>query len=121
MQNLVNGGGLSESAGKRLLLGVLVIMGLTGCTAYRTEPPLRAASFELTEFLREGETRYESLEQEWGPPLQGGRIRFYRLEGKSNKVRFSREGGAWDRSRYSLVLIFDQAGLLERSSIVRVR
>ena len=64
------------------------------------------------------------LAKDWGPPsasLQQGRIVFYRLEGNGNSLRFSEECGSWTRSRHSLVLIFNSSGILEKSSLVRIR
>jgi hypothetical protein len=97
---------------------------LAGCTTYRTEPPKATADVPLLAPLQSGVTTRQELAKEWGPPsssLQEGRIVFYRLEGNGHSLRFSEETGNWMRSRHSVVLIFSSTGLLEKSSLVRIR
>ncbi len=104
------------------LTAILVV--LAGCTPYRTEPPKATADVPLLASLQSGITTRRELAKEWGPPsgsLQQERIVFYRLEGNGNRLRFSEETGSWQRSRHSVVLIFSSTGLLEKSSLVRIR
>ena len=101
-----------------------VLLGLTGCTTYRTEPPQNPAQVPLLAGLQVGKTTREELRHEWGPPsasLQQGRFVFYRLEGSGNGLRFSMDKNGWYRSNHSLVLIFTSAGILETNSLVRTR
>ena len=61
-----------------------VLLGLTGCTTYRTGPPHNLAQVPLLAGLQVGKTTHEELSHEWEPPsasLQQGRFVFYRLEG----------------------------------------
>jgi hypothetical protein len=101
-----------------------LLLGLTGCTTYRTGPPQNLAQVPLLAWLQVGKTTREELRHEWGPPsasLQQGRFVFYRLEGSGNGLRFSMDKHGWYRSNHSLVLIFDTAGVLETNSLVRTR
>jgi hypothetical protein len=103
---------------------VAMLLVLAGCTTYRTERPQTTAQVPLLAWLQAGKTTREVLEREWGPPsasLQQGRIVFYRLKGSGNRLCFSEKGGDWDQSRHSLVLVFSPAGVLEKSSLVRIR
>ena len=105
-----------------LLAAMLFV--LAGCTTYRTEPPRTTAVVPLLAALQSGKTTRPELEKDWGPPsasLHQGRIVFYRLEGNGNRLRFSEDAGSWERSRHSLVLIFNPTGVLEKSSLVRIR
>ena len=95
-----------------------------GCTSYRAGPPHLTSTVELLAWLQPGNTTRQEVTQEWGLPaasLQRGHIEFYRLAGKGNRLRFSEEEGRWDQSRQSLVLIFNPAGVLDKSSLVRIR
>lgn len=101
-----------------------VLPVFVGCTAYRTEPPRTTSSVPLLATLQSGKTTREELQKDWGPQaasLEAGRIVFYRLEGNGNRLRFSEEAGSWKRCRHSLVLIFNPAGVLEKSSLVRIK
>jgi hypothetical protein len=101
-----------------------ILLVLAGCTTYRTEPPKATADVPLLAPLQSRLTTRQELAKEWGPPsasLQQGRIVFYRLEGNGNRLRFSEETGRWRRARHSLVLIFTSTGLLEKSSLTRIR
>ncbi|HEX7618547.1 MAG TPA: hypothetical protein VF480_07505 [Verrucomicrobiae bacterium] len=109
-------------SGGWLLAAMLLV--LAGCTTYRTEPPQLTSNVPFLASLQSGKTTRQELERDWGPPsakLQQGRIVFYRLEGNGNRLRFSEEAGGWKQSRQSLVLIFNPAGVLEKSSLVRIR
>ena len=97
---------------------------LAGCTTYRNEPPQLTSLAPLLAGLQPGKTTRQELAKEWGAPsasLKEGRIVFYRLEGHGRRLRFTPETGEWIRGRHSLVLIFSQAGVLEKSSLVRIR
>ncbi len=109
-------------SGGWLLAAILLV--LAGCTTYRTERPKGTDDVPLLAPLQPGKTTRQELARDWGPPsasLQQGRIVFYRLEGKGNRLRFSEETGSWRRSRHSVVLIFSTTGILEKSSLVRIR
>ena len=104
-------------------LSSAILLMLAGCTTFRTEPPKAAADVPLLTPLQSGKTTRQELEKDWGPPSATlhDRIVFYRLEGNGNGLRFSEETGGWLRSRHSLVLIFNSAGVLDKSSLVRIR
>jgi hypothetical protein len=107
-----------------LLTITLIVLLQAGCTLYRTGPPHLTSTVALLAWLQPGKTTRQEVTQEWGPPaasLQEGRILFYRLEGTDNRLRFSEEAGRWDQSRQSLVLIFNPAAVLDKSSLVRIR
>ena len=111
------------AARSALALGAM-LLGLTGCTTYRTGPPQNPAQLPLLAWLQVGQTTREELRHEWVPPsasLQQGRFVFYRLEGSGNGLRFSLDRHGWYRSNHSLVLIFNSAGILETNSLVRTR
>jgi len=109
----------------RPLVGFLLI-GLIaeGCTCYQTQPAKATGGTYIFSFLEPGHTTRAELRSEWGPPsasLESGRIDFYRLAGSASFPRFVDEIGPWENTHYSLVLVFNQSGILTNSSLVRVR
>ena len=107
-----------------LIVITLIVFLEAGCTSYRTEQPQLTSTVELLAWLQPGKTTRQEVTQEWGFPassLQTGRIVFYRLAGTGNRLRFSEEAGRWDQGRQSLILIFSPAGVLEKTSLVRIR
>ena len=107
-----------------ICLLVCALLVLASCTTYRTEPPKAISAVPLLASFRPEKTTRQELEKEWGAPsatLQQGRVMFYRLDGNGDRLRFSEEAGAWKHSHHSLVLVFNQAGVLEKSSLIRVR
>ena len=109
---------------KRAFIFIVLLTTVAGCTSYRTEAPRTPATVPLLSTLQPGKTTRDELRSDWGPPaanLQAGRIVFYRLEGRGQQLRFSQDIGSWEQGRHSLVLIFDSAGVLEKSSLVRIQ
>ena len=97
---------------------------IVGCTTYHTKSAKPTAGFGIVSFLRPGDTTREELRKEWGPPaeeLLGGRIMFYRLAGRGDSLRFVAERGLWIDSRYNLVVVFNEGGILQKSAMVKVR
>jgi len=114
---------------------VAIAASLTGCVAHKVQIVNR----EITEqtwlsFLEDAKTTKEEVLSRLGRPsakFEGGSILTYRLDDKYQVV--PRDYGArakswglgrpsvWKRGRYSLVLVFDPAMILQRHSLVRVR
>ena len=109
---------------KRTFILIMLLVVVAGCTTYRTGPPRLTSTVPLLASLHTGKSTREELEKDWGPPaasLEAGRIVFYRLEGNGHRLRFSDEAGNWEKCRHSLVLIFNPTGVLEKSSLVRIK
>lgn len=70
-----------------------------------------------------GTSTRDDVVTEWGPPsgrFEGDRILTYRLDGR---YAVPRNPGPepWSAARYSLVLVFDSRGVLERHRLIQVR
>lgn len=107
-------------------MGILLVAGLAlaGCTTYRNAPPQPTSNVPLLASLESGKTTRQELELNWGAPassLQAGRIVFYRLDGSGRRLHFCPNTGEWKLGRQSLVLIFNPAGVLEKSSLIKLR
>ena len=84
--------------------------------------------------LVDGQTTREEILARWGPApreIEAGRILCYRLDSKyevqSLPLRFNAypfdmtKTFQWDGVKYSLVLVFDESGILKKHSVTRVR
>lgn len=105
----------------------LLILSLVGCA---TAPPLKGRS-DLLDFLSDGKTTREEVVVKLGQPsgrFERENILTYRLGYEpKNKGYFLVEREAqpsgwptWVRAKYSLVLVFDEAAVLRRHSLVEV-
>ena len=95
---------------------------LGGCAT--TPPP--PADPHLLDFLRDGQSTKETVVLKLGQPsalLESGRILTYRVRQEKDRGYFLREASAtnWCELKFSLVLVFDPAEVLERHSLVEVR
>ena len=81
--------------------------------------------------LVDGQTTREEILARWGPApreIEAGRILCYRLDSKyevqslNNAYPFDMtKTFQWDGVKYSLVLVFDESGILKKHSVTRVR
>jgi hypothetical protein len=104
------------------LLVTLLAGLLAGCT---TSAPLPADP-HLLDFLRDGQSTKQTVVLKLGQPsavLESGRILTYRVGEEKDRGYFLREasGTNWFEVKFSLVLAFDPAEVLERHSLVEVR
>ncbi len=100
---------------------LLVLSLLAGCST----TPLRGQP-DLLDFLADGATRREEVVARLGEPtrcLRSGGICTYRVshDEAGQYVRLEVGGANWMDTDGSLVLVFDDDGVLQRHSIVRVR
>ena len=111
----------------KILIILLVLLSLVGCA---TAPPVKGRS-DLLNFLTDGKTRKEEVLTTLGQPsgqFESQKILTYRLgyEPKSYGYyvveRESTPSGwpMWTLTQYSLVLVFDDAGVLEKQSLIKV-
>jgi hypothetical protein len=116
-----------------VLMGVLVML-VAGCV---TPAPIPGARADLLSFLRDGETTRQEILLRFGQPsasFEQERILTYRVghEPKqgyyiiSPKVLTGQQLGkvqamSWETVAYSLVLVFDGNGLLQKQSLVSVQ
>ena len=106
---------------------MILIVALAGCA---TTPPVKGR-VDLLEFLADGTTTRETVLLQLGQPsgrFEHEKILTYRL-GYDEKTKHywlvERENDAagwstWLRAQYSLVLVFDEQGVLRRHSRVEV-
>ena len=114
--------------GKDFIMGTLLALALAGCAT--TPPPLRGSP-DLLNFLTDGKTTKEQTLTTLGQPsgfFEAEKILTYRLgfEPRNNGyylvARETTINGwpTWTTAKFSLVLVFDDAGILERHSLVEV-
>ena len=100
----------------RVLVGTLVL--LVGCES----PPV--AKEELLAFLADGATARAQVHERLGEPsrrYEQSNLESYRV-GRRELGWFVHPGhDGWTEARYSLVLEFDEQGLLKRHALVDVR
>jgi hypothetical protein len=105
------------------LLFVATLAGLlAGCTT--TAPP--PADPHLLDFLQDGQSTKQTVVLKLGQPssvLESRHIMTYRVGQETDRGYFIREavGTNWFAVKFSLVLVFDPAEVLERHSLVEVR
>lgn len=104
----------------------LVLFLSAGCA---TLGPARPVSDKgLLDFLEDGKTTMEAVFEKLGQPsgtYEKGRILTYRIGSEEGKGYFIENGGPpvygpFKKSKHSLVLIFNEQGILERHSLVNV-
>jgi hypothetical protein len=106
---------------KRPFATLFLLAWLVACTSHR---PLGQQN--LFDFLKDGATTRDEVESRFGPPnaaYEEGRILAFRVaqyDGGYDFVGTSQQQD-WTGVRYSLVLEFDNDGLLRRHSLVQVR
>ena len=81
---------------------------------------------QLLDSLRDGRSEKSQVLLKFGQPsavFESERILTYRLGEEKERGYFIREAGAtnWVSLRYSLVLVFDEMGILQKHSLVPVR
>jgi hypothetical protein len=123
----VRGASRATSTGKSLYLGTALtasfLAGLLLCGCASTEKSTHG--LQLLSFLQDGQTSREEITSSLGSPsrtMQNERFLFYRV-GHDRGGYFVGELNhrRWADVRYSLVLVFDDAGVLKEHSIVSVR
>jgi hypothetical protein len=106
-----------------LFLAVLLLGFATGCGT----PTIPGASHDLLGFLQIGQTTREAVLLKLGQPsamLEQEKILTYRI-GEDKKQGYylisPKAALPWQAVRYSLVLVFDGSGVLQRQSLVPVQ
>ena len=113
------------------LLWLVVSIGFTSCASVSVleGKPVLAGKEDLLGFMRIGKTSRQEIYLELGYPsadYEYSRILTYRI-GKNEQGLFMIERPqpgyekTWYRARYSLVLVFDETGVLQKKSLVQVR
>lgn len=102
------------------MAGVLLLLPLlSGCATTRV-----LADKTLLDFLEDGKTSKQVAVIRLGQPsatFEGERIVTYRI-GSDKKGYFLRAGpDGWARTKFSLVLMFDENNVLQKHSLVEVR
>lgn len=108
-----------------LSIAALLLGLLAGCATTPTTDP--GASSELLKFLNIGHTTREEVLLKLGRPsaaFEMAKILTYRI-GEDPARGFylvsPNRNQPWESVRYSLVLVFDATGVLQRQNLVRVR
>lgn len=109
----------------RLQLAAIVLgaMCLAGCAT----PAIQGADPRLLEFLRDGASTRDEIMLALGQPsatFQQERILSYRLGEDAKQGYFvvqPNSASPWLNVRYSLVLVFDSGGTLQKHSLVPVQ
>jgi outer membrane protein assembly factor BamE (lipoprotein component of BamABCDE complex) len=105
------------------VLVLIALLGLSGCTT----SPIHGADPQLLDFLKDGATTRDEVVLALGQPsatLQQEHIVTYRIGEDSDKRRFvvtPQVANPWARVNYSLVLVFDDAGTLQKHNLVPVQ
>ncbi len=107
---------------RKWLPGMMLAAFLVGCATTVKLP----ADPHLLDFLRDGQSTKEAVVLKLGQPsavLESGRILTYRVGQEKEQGYFLREacGTNWFGTKFSLVLVFDQAEVLQRHSLVQVQ
>ena len=105
------------------VFATLLALWLAGCA---TPTPIPGASRDLLKFLQIGKTTREEVLLKLGQPsasFEHEKILTYRV-GEDIKQGFyvvnPRAMMPWEQARYSLVLVFDEGGILQKQSRVAV-
>ena len=118
----------TREAGKNFALGAVLALMLAGCA---TPPPPMKGSPDLLSFMADGKTTKAEVIATLGQAagrFEGEKILTYRLgfEPRNNGYylveRESRKSGwpVWSKAAFSLVLVFDDASVLQQHSLVKV-
>jgi hypothetical protein len=111
----------------RWRLRVAAIVLGTVCLAGCATPPIQGANPRLLEFLRDGTSTRDEVILALGQPsatFQQERILTYRLGEDATQGYFVEQPHStspWLGVRYSLVLVFDAGGTLQKHSLVPVQ
>ena len=102
----------------------LIFLILLGCAAPRPVGPI--PDKELLDFLEEGKTTKQMVFERLGQPsgtYENNKILTYRIESEDGKGYFidDVQRPRWFNSKYSLVLVFSENGILMKKSLVSVR
>ena len=108
-------------------VAVFIFLLLLGCATPRSVGPVPDKG--LLDFLEDGKTTKQMAFEKLGQPsgtYENGRILTYRIgneEGKGYYIVGAGPSGEmlFIKSKHSLVLIFNDKGILERHSLVNVR
>ena len=111
----------------KILIILPAALSLVGCA---TAPPVKGRP-DLLNFLTDGRTRKAEVLTTLGQPsgrFESQKILTYRLEYEPKDKGYyvvEREPTPsgwpmWTRTQYSLVLVFDDAGVLQKHSLVKV-
>jgi hypothetical protein len=108
-------------------VAVFIFLLLLGCATPRPGGPV--PDKELLDFLEDGKTTKQMVFEKLGQPsgtYENGRILTYRIGNEEGKGYYIIGAGPsqamlFIKSKYSLVLIFSDIGILERHSLVSVR
>ena len=111
----------------KILMILLVMLSLAGCA---TAPPVKGRP-DLLNFLTDGKTKKEEVLTTLGRPsgrFESQKILTYRLgyEAKNNGYyvvkREPTPSGwpVWTLTKFSLILVFDDASVLQKHSLVKV-
>lgn len=116
----------------KIIAGTFLSLWIAGCATAPPAPP--AGRADLLDFLADGRTtKIETLSQLGEPSgkFDGEKILTYRLGGdreksgyvvKERQVFQSQHGWPdWVGTKYSLVLIYDEQGILRKHSLVEVK
>jgi hypothetical protein len=98
----------------RLLLVLLVLGGCAGKTSKK----------DLLAFLTPGRTTRAAAILELGQPTgayEGDRILTYRVQKEGDGYVLVSRATRWSAAHYTLVLVFDEAGILGKHSLVPIR
>jgi hypothetical protein len=105
----------------RLAAIVLGAVCLAGCAT----PAIYGADPRLLEFLQDGASTRDEIMLALGQPsatFQQERVLTYRLGEDAKQGYFIvQPGSSWLRARYSLVLVLDAGGTLQKHSLVPVQ
>lgn len=104
-----------------ILLALILSLGLVGCVT-----PVPSARHDLLDFIHVGQTARQEVMLNLGQPsaaFEQETILTYRIGEDTNKgyyVLTPRAMLPWQSVRYSLVLVFDDKGILQKQNLVRV-
>ena len=90
----------------------------SGCATKYQQISVGSSAPEWLRLLEDGRTTESAVRAQLGEPartFESGRVLTYRLGRRYRVV------SDWDRTRFSLVLVFDADGTLERHSLLRVK
>lgn len=111
----------------RAVSPVLLALALTGCIT--TDKAVPGARADLLEFLKDGSTTMSEAVLTLGQPtsvLERQNILTFRIGEDVNNAYYvvgpeSSSGWLWEKARYSLVLVFDGGGVMQRHNLVLIK
>ena len=105
----------------------LLMVMLLGCVAGCATPAIPGASRDLLKFLQTGQTTRQEVLLKLGQPsavFEQEKILTYRLGEDPKQGYFivaPKAALSWQAVHYSLVMVFDGSGILQRQSLVPVQ